>query len=454
MVRRVVVTGMGFVAAHCRSLDQLWNCLHSNSSVARPYEIPHHIPLAVPADFQGHIDDFESQDTTQQKAIRKSLKVMSREIQLAIAASCKALNEAKISTMRPVGGSFASLLPDRVGVSIGSDYILTTPEDMLDAVRFCITDTVRPANAPNPVAQPPFDQTQCDQACFDHTQWGTVGLPKMTPLWQLKYLPNMPSSHIAILNDFHGPSNSITLREASIGAVIGESASIIASGRADVMLVGTTGSRLHPYKLLHAKQQEELSPTACRPFDKHRDGTILGEGAGALVLEEKEHAEARGVKCWAEIGYGTSMAMFNRSGKDMRREAVRKSLENILHKADCTPEQVGHIDAHGLGSKTSDIAEALGIHDVFGNRTHPVPVTSAKGCFGNLGAGSGAVELISGILSLHYGTVYPTLNFSEADESCPIFVVNRLDTPSGDSFIKIAMNQQAQVSAVLVRRPC
>ena len=418
--RRVVVTGMGIVAPQCRSLAELWDLLNSGVSVARPYDGFGLISLATPADFNGHIDDFESPDTTQQKAIRKSLKVMSREIQMAVAASCRALNCAEIRI-----GQFP---PERIGISFGSDYILTTPEDVLDGIRSCMAGSQ-----------------------FDFSQWGTSGLSKMTPLWQLKYLPNMPSSHIAILNDFHGPSNSITLREASIGAAVGESVEIIASGRADVMVAGTTGSRLHPYKLLHAKQHEELTETACRPFDQHRDGTLLGEGAGAIILEEKEHAERRGANCWAEIICGSYRCRFHRSGQDFRREAVRDVLEQVLRRGNALPEQIGHINAHGLGSKSSDSAEAKGIHDVFGQRTNPIPVAATKGCFGNLGAGSGTLELIAGILALKNRTLYPALHFSAADSSCPISVVQSADVPAGDSFVKIALNPQAQTSAVLVR---
>ena len=418
--RRVVVTGMGFVAPRCRSLGELWSLLTTGVCAARPYDGYGLVSLAAPADFDGHISEFESQDSTQQKAIRKSLKVMSREIQMAVAASCRALNCAEIG--------IGQIPSERVGISFGSDYILTTPEDVLDGVRSCMTDSL-----------------------FDFSQWGTTGLPKMTPLWQLKYLPNMPASHIAILNDFHGPSNSITLREASIGAVVGESVEIIASGRADVMVVGTTGSRLHPYKLMHAKQHEELTETACRPFDQHRDGTLLGEGAGALILEEKEHAEKRGANCWAEVLCGSYRSRFSRSDKDCRREAVRNVLEQVLQRGNTSPEQIGHINAHGLGSKSSDSAEAQGIHDVFGKRAVPIPVTSAKGHFGNLGAGSGTLELIAGILTLRNQVLYPTLNFSTADSSCPISVVQSADVPAGDSFVKIAMNPQVQVSAVLVK---
>ena len=421
--RRVVVTGMGVVAPQCRSQAELWNLLNSGAGAVRPYDGFGLISLAAPADFAGHISEFDTQDSAQQKAIRKSLKVMSREIQMAVAATCRALNEAKIQV--------GQLPSDRVGISFGSDYILTTPEDVLDGVRSCISGTH-----------------------FDFSQWGTNGLPKMNPLWQLKYLPNMPASHIAILNDFHGPSNSITLREASVGAVVGESVEVIASGRADVMVVGTTGSRLHPIKLLHAKQQEELTETACRPFDAHRDGTILGEGAGALILEEMEHAKKRGADCWAEIVCGRYRCRFNRTGQDFRRETVRTVLENVLRKGELLPEQIGHINAHGLGSKSSDNAESAGIFDVFGKRTKPIPVTATKGYFGNLGAGSGTIELIAGIVSLRNQVLYPTLNFSSTDSSCPLSVVQSTDVPPGDSFVKLAMNPQSQVSAVLVRKVC
>ena len=426
--RRVVVTGLGVVAPQCRSLADLWNLLISGTVAVRPYDGFGLVSLAAPADFDGHISAFDTQDPAQQKSIRKSLKVMSREIQMAVAASCRALNEAGIQQ-----GQLAS---ERVGISFGSDYILTTPEDVLDGVRAC-----------------------SEGAQFEFSQWGTDGLPKMNPLWQLKYLPNMPASHIAILNGFHGPSNSITLREASVGAVVGESVEVIATGRADVMLVGTTGSRLHPIKLLHAKKHEELSETACRPFDAQRDGTTLGEGAGALILEDMEHAKKRGANCWAEIVCGSYRCRFDRTGQDFRRETVRAVVENVLRRSGALPEQIGHINAHGLGGKSSDSAEAAGILDVFGRRAEPIPVTTTKGCFGNLGAGAGTIELIAGILALRNEILFPTVNFVSVGELThpelpfpPLSVVQNTNVPAGDSFLKIAMNPQSQVSAVLVRK--
>ncbi len=128
------------------------------------------------------------------------------------------------------------------------------------------------------------------------------GLTKVDPLWLLKYLPNMPASHIAIYNDLRGPNNSITLREASPAAALSEAMSTIMRGHADVLIVGSTGSRIHPFRSMHASMQETLAPSAedvtktSRPFDKDRQGAVLGEGAGAIVLETLEHAQARGAK--------------------------------------------------------------------------------------------------------------------------------------------------------------
>ncbi|GHT14914.1 3-oxoacyl-ACP synthase [Planctomycetales bacterium] len=422
--RQVVVTGLGIVAPQFCSINEFWNGLVSGTTAVRPFDGYGLINVAAPAAFSGSIDDFESQDTAQQKAIRKNLKVMSREIQMAVAASCRALTNSGIHI-----GQFPA---DRAGIVFGSDYILTTVDDVLDGIRACT-----------------------DDSRFDFSRWGTTGLCKMQPLWQLKYLPNMPSSHIAILNDFHGPSNSMTLREASVGAVIGEAVKTIADGRADFIVAGTTGSRLHPFKMLHAVQQEEISPDACRPFDLNRNGTVLGEGAAAVILEEREHAENRGAKIWAETVCGIYLADCRRHRLDDTATELRsltRALGHVLLQSGTAPESVGHINAHGLGSKMFDAAEAAAIQEVFGGRCERIPVTALKGMFGNLGAGSGMIELIAGILALNHGTLFPTVNHATADTDCPINIVTDTAVPSGDSFIKTAFNRQGQASAVLVKK--
>lgn len=428
--RRVAITGMGQISPLSLSLDGLWDSLQAGRGGVLPFSLPGSelcpIQVAAPALFSGNIDEFDSKDAGQKKAIKKGLKVMSREIQMAVAASCRALNHADIHI-----GQFPA---ERVGISFGSDYILTTVDDLLDGFRACC-------------------KKSADEKSFEFQYWAQEGLTKMPPLWQLKYLPNMPSSHIAILNQFHGPSNSMTLREASIGAVVGESVSIIASGRVDVMLVGTTGSRIHPLKLINAIQQEELAPEECRPFDRNRQGTLLGEGAGALVLEEWEHAQKRGAMIWGEVLAGSYRIRFDKGKTDLRHQAVAAVLKDVLNRAEMAPEAVGHISAHGHGNQSSDIAEGAAINDVFGNRKQPIPVTATKGFFGNLGAGTGTIELIAGVLALEKGNLYPSIHFDQFDPLCMVSPTKDNQTPAGDSFIKIAMNQQGQASAVLIKKP-
>ena len=417
--RRVVITGMGHVSPLPPTLDQCWEFLSTGAAAVQ--SVTTGTPIIAPARFHGDNGDFCHIDPAQMKALRKSLKVMSREIQMAVAASSHAIANAGIG--------FGQFPESRIGVSFGSDYILTTPDECLDGITAC--------------------SSQTSGLTFDFTRWPKDGMSKMSPLWQLKYLPNMPSSHIAILNGFHGPSNSMTLREASIGAVVGESLSTIESGRTDIMLVGTTGSRLHPVKMIQAIQQEELAAECCRPFDRDRNGTVLGEGAGALVLEEREHALRRGAPIHAEVVAASYRCRFDRSGTDHRREVIGQVLREVLRKGGREPDQIGHVSAHGLGSRRSDAAEAQAIADVFGHRKVPIPVCAAKGFFGNLGAGAGAVELIASVLALGQKTLFPTPHHESTAPDCPIRI-GAAGEPSGVSFVKIAVNPQGQASGLLV----
>ncbi|MDR2763373.1 MAG: hypothetical protein LBB88_12280 [Planctomycetaceae bacterium] len=475
--RRVVVTGIGLISPLSISVDGFWESLVSGHSGVRPYvpfglaSFP--VSVAAPAMFNGDIDEFDAIDSTQRKAIKKGLKLMSREIQMAVAASSKALNHAEIYV--------GQLAPERVGISFGSDYILTTVEDVIDAIRAC-SNLSEPNLSKLNLSESSLSEQSLTRSIgkFDFRLWGKEGLSKMQPLWQLKYLPNMPASHIAILNNFHGPSNSITLREASVGAVVGESVSIIASGRTDVMIAGTTGGWLHPCKLISALRNEELSDAACCPFDLNRKGTTLGDGAAAIVLEEREHAKKRGVKIWCEIVAGSCKMKRDRQNTDYRRDVVRtvildvlkygalrrddfankKFVENIENESaskindeirEFAIDRIGHINAHGLGSRESDKAEAMAINDVFGLRTEPIPVVAAKGFWGNAGAGTGMFELIASILSLKMQKFFPSINHKISDPECPITIADPSKHSTGDSFIKIALNPHGHASALLVK---
>ena len=293
---------------------------------------------------------------------------------------------------------------------------------------------------------------------FEFDRWGGEGLGQMSPLWLLKYLPNMPASHIAIFNDLRGPNNSITHREAAGNLAVGEAFHIIRRRHADRVLAGATGSRIHPYKTLHAIGQFETASgdgppaEASRPFDKKRSGMVLGEGAGVVVLEALETAQARGATIYAEIcGSGSGFAADRQVRGDAQR-ALTTAMRAALKDADASPDDVGHIHAHGLSTTRGDAEEARAIVDVFGPRSRELPVVAAKSRFGNLGAGSSIVELISSILAQREGKLFPTLNYEMPDPECPLHVVTDNDTSPGSSFLNLNVTPQGQAGVLFVRK--
>ena len=189
----------------------------------------------------------------------------------------------------------------------------------------------------------------------------------MSPLWLLKYLPNMPASHLAIYNDFRGPNNSLTMREAAANAALGEAYQIILRGSADAMLVGATGTRLHPMKMIHAVQQEEVAAgdgdpaAASRPFDRDRRGMVLGEGAGAVVLEELSTAQARGATIYGEVVAAASSSVVGRRLVAKRDRAMDNVLRAAVARRGGDANDVGHLHAHGLSTRTCDTEEARAI---------------------------------------------------------------------------------------------
>jgi 3-oxoacyl-[acyl-carrier-protein] synthase II len=261
---------------------------------------------------------------------------------------------------------------------------------------------------------------------------------------------------VAIFNDLRGPNNSITLREAASNLAVGESFRTILRGHADVMIAGATGTRVHPMKAIHAIQTEQLAinglapARASRPFDLNRKGMVLGEGAAAVVVEELEHALARGAAIYGEIVGHASSQVTDRNFVAQRDRALANVIRMAIADADASLDDVGHIHAHGLGSQSCDAEEAAAIREVFGNRADHVPVTAAKSYFGNLGAASGLVELIGSMLALQQGTLFPILNYETPDPACPIMAAKQGMSP-GRSVLNLNVTPQGQASALLVR---
>ena len=268
----------------------------------------------------------------------------------------------------------------------------------------------------------------------------------------------MPASHVAIFNDLQGPSNSLTVRESSSNVAIGEAVTIIRRGSADAFVTGSTGSRIHPLRTIHVSLQEQLADRnsaaaggdaskACRPFDKDRNGMVMGEGAGVMILESLESAQARSAKIHGEvIGYGSSAVTRSDGAADFRA-SLSNAIHLALNVAEVSADSIGHVQAHGIGSQRCDVEEAQAIAEHFPQ----TPVTAAKSYMGNLGAGSGMVESIASVLSLENNHLLPILNCDSIDPECKIRAAVSGESP-GDSFINLNVTPQGQASAVIIRR--
>jgi len=356
--RRVVITGLGVISPIGNTPAELVESLMAGrSGIARLTQIPTGV-LSIDHGaevnaFTGAIEDYGPLSKELQRTIRKASKLMCREIEMGVAAAQLAITDAALSS--------DARDRDRTGVIYGCDYIMTLPEEFAAGIKACLDENQE----------------------FHFDQWADKGLPQVNPLWLLKYLPNMPASHIAIYNDLRGPNNSITLREASPAAVLSEAYSTISRGHADVLVVGSTGSRIHPFRSMHASMQETLAPTlddvtkTCRPFDKDRAGAVLGEGAASMILETYEHAVARGAKILGEILGSGSSTVSSTTCTDFYRRAIVNSLRMATRQCDLS--SVGHINAHGLGTVDCDQQEAEAIVDVFGKAQPDVPVVTARG---------------------------------------------------------------------------
>lgn len=431
--RRVVCTGIGVISPLGLTKEALWDALSTGRSGVAPLSTAHGrwalpVPFAAQAsDFHGEIDDFGPLPADIKKTIRKGLKVMCRECQMGVAAAQRALSDAGLT-----GGNHD---PERCGVVFGADYMVSDPNELSAGIRACLA---------------------ADEH-FEFVRWGQEGMRQMSPLWLLKYLPNMPASHVAIYNDFRGPNNSLTQREAAGNLAAAEAFRVIQRRHADVILVGATGTRVHPMKAVQTALYEELAGNgaapaeAARPFDLDRSGMVLGEGAGAVVLEDLDHALARGATIYGEVVGAGSSSVATR-GVARRRQALAQAMQAALRDAGLAPDQVGHVHAHGLSTRTSDAEEAQAIREVLGPAADRVPVTAAKSFFGNLGAGSGLVELGASLMALARGALFPVLNFRTPDPECPVLVCRTGDTPAGESFLNLSVTPQGQASCLLVRR--
>lgn len=418
--RRVAITGLGIISPIGLEKGAFWEALCTSRSGIRA--ITSFDASAFACRIGGEIVGFDAKNYVDKKE-RKSLKVMSRTIQLAVAAAQLAMDDSGIDK--------AHLDPTRFGVEFGAGLIASELEELGMASQISATGRI---------------------GSVDLEKWGTQGLPHMPPLWMLKYLPNMLACHVSILHNAQGPNNTITENDVASLLALGEASRAVLRDQADFFLVGGADSKINPLSMVRhslfmpLSRRNEAPEKASRPFDRGRDGIVLGEGSGVLAIEDAEHARRRGARIYAEIsGFGSAFDR-GRNGAGLAR-AIRLALA----EAGIGPEEIDHINAQGFSSPEADVWEARGIQEVFGDCKEPVPVFAAKSYFGSLGAGSGTAELIASLLALEQGVVPPTLNYEEPDPNCPIPVATTRAPVRRPHVLKIGFTEMGQCAAVVLQ---
>tara|TARA_R110002049_G_scaffold2750_4_gene22022 strand:+ start:217398 stop:218750 length:1353 start_codon:yes stop_codon:yes gene_type:complete len=340
---------------------------------------------------------------------RKALKVMCREIQTAYVASQLAIKEADLESVFPCDPE-GTITPDRVGTVFGSEMLYGPPREMIDT----------------------FNDSTNERGEFDDSRFGQAAMRGITPLWMLKYLPNMPACHVGIAINAHGPNNSLILGDVSGPAAMMESNSCIERGIADVMICGSTGTRINTTRLVYRNDLPIASvadPAAqsSRPHDPASAGVIGGEGASSLVLESAEHADRRGAKVIAVIAgaanrFIASQAIRNgrrsaqskpqhaRGSADAIASAIQAAIDQAHKRFGLSASDVGAVVSHGMGDTDTDGAEQAAVRRVLPGVAMVAPIAS----IGYTGAASGGIAMATAGLMLSRRTIPPTLNANRA----------------------------------------
>ncbi len=263
--------------------------------------------------------------------------------------------------------------------------------------------------------------------CLDTVKWAELAYKRLDRDREFEQDPNMPAAHVAKLFDLRGPNfNCLTACAASTQAM-GEAAEQIRRGDAEVMITGGTHSMIHPFGVTGFNRLTALSTNnadakhSSRPFDHNRDGFVLGEGAGILILESEEHAKKRGAKILAELaGYGSSADAYRITDIHETGRGGIAAMRQALADANLSINDIDYISAHGTGTVDNDKVETLAIKSVFGELAYKVPISSIKSMMGHLIAAAGAVEAITCVLAIRDQVVPPTINYKEVDPECDL----------------------------------
>lgn len=375
--RRIVVTGMGAVTPLGHDVESTWEALLAGKSGVTP--ITHFDASEFAVRFSASVKDFDVEAYLSKKDARK----MDLFIQYGLAASIQALKDSGLE----INDSNAHRIGAAIGAGMGG-------LDLIEA---------------------------------NHTQLQKSGPRRISPFFVPSTIINMIAGHLSIMYGFTGPNIAITTACTTGVHNIGHAARMIAYGDADVMIAGgsefaTTRLGVGGFASAKALSTRNDEPTkASRPWDKDRDGFVIGDGAGVMVLEEYEHAKARGATIYAELsGFGMSGDAHHMTSPPKDGRGGAAAMQNALNDAGVAPELVGYINAHGTSTPAGDIAEVNGVKSIFGDHAYKLMMGSTKSMTGHLLGAAGSVESIFTVLALHNQKVPPTINLENPEEGCDL----------------------------------
>lgn len=376
MKKRVVVTGFGVMHSLGTDIKTFWNEIKAGKSGIKT------ITKFDTTDFStkvgAQIDNFDATFYIDKKEVKR----MDLFTQYAIAASQEAIAMS--------GLDISKMDPYRAGVLIGSG-----------------------------VGGMETLENNC-RTLFEK------GPKKVSPFFVPMMIANMASGQVAIKHGMKGYNACVVTACATANHSIGEAMRIIQNGYADVMVTGGSEAAITPlgyagFCSMRAMTENEDPNTACRPFDKNRDGFVMGEGAGILVLEDYEHAMNRGAEILAEIvGFGATSDAYHITAPDPEAEAGVRCLQMAIEDAGITPDMIGYMNAHGTSTPLNDPLETKSIKKVFGENSKNIPVSSTKSMTGHLLGAAGGIEAIISIMAIRDGFLPPTINLNEPDPECDL----------------------------------
>ncbi len=376
-LRRVVVTGIGAVSPFGEGVETLWENLCAGRSGIKP--ITRFDTTGYETTIAGEVSGFDPERWLEKKEARKA----DRFVQFAVAASRMAIDDSGIAITPALADEFGCV----IGAGIGG---MSTIEEF-------------------------------------HTVLMTKGPKRVSPFSIPKIIINIAPGYVSMVFGLKGPNESVVTACATGNNCIGSAARWIQLGQATAMLAGGSEATITPmgisgFNALKALSTHNSEPEkASRPFDAERDGFVMGEGSGVLVLEELEHARARGARIYAEFGgYGATADAFHMTAPSPDGDGAVRCMRRAIRDAGLTPADIGYINAHGTSTKFNDAIETKAIKAVFGERAAAVPVSSTKSMTGHLLGAAGGVESIVSVLAITRGVLPPTINLEHPDPECDL----------------------------------